>query len=352
MIKQPEKIFLASDYQEGAHPAILEALCRTNMEKTDGYGTDPYCDSARNLIRRACHSPSADVHFFMGGTQTNAVVISALLKPWQGAVAAVSGHISLHEGGAIESAGHKVIELPAVNGKLSSPVVEECCAAWHNDGNHEHMVMPGLLYLSQPTESGTLYSLKELKDLKEVCRRFGLLLYIDGARLAYALSCPENDVTLSDLAALCDAFYIGGTKCGALFGEAVVFPDPELCPHFFTIMKQRGAVLAKGRLLGLQYKTLFETGPDGTVLYDTIGKSAVELADRLRNGLSAKGFKLCFNSPTNQVFVSIENKKMKELSEKVVFSYWEADGPDHTVIRFACSWATTQEDVDAVLSLL
>ena len=245
------KLSFASDYQEGAHPAILQRLVETNLEKTPGYGADEYSESARRKIRAACAAPEADVYFLVGGTQANATVIDALLRPYQGAIAAESGHINVHESGAIELGGHKVLSLAQENGKLTAQAVERCAQGYWQDDNREHMVMPGLVYLSQPTEYGTLYSLSELEAIRAVCDRYSLSLYLDGARLAYALACPENDVTLESLARLCDAFYIGGTKCGALFGEAVVFPQHERVPHFFTIVKQHGALLAKGRIAGL-----------------------------------------------------------------------------------------------------
>ncbi len=337
----------ASDYQEGAHEAILERLCRTNLQKTDGYGTDEFCASAREKIRAACGCPEAAVHFLVGGTQTNATVIDALLKSYQGVIAADSGHISTHEAGAIEWGGHKVLTLPHSFGKLDADTIRGFCASFWSDGNHNHMVMPGMVYLSQPTEYGTLYSLAELTAIKEVCLAYDIPLYVDGARLAYALACPENDVTLRDLAGQCDVFYIGGTKCGALFGEAVVIPDPTLLPHFFTIMKQHGALLAKGRILGLQFDTLFTDE-----LYAKIGRTAVEAADRMRTIFLEKGYRLAIPSSTNQVFVVLENSAMERLSEKLGFSFWEKYDRTHTVVRLAASWATKPEDVEALSELL
>jgi len=237
-------LHFASDYMEGAHPLIMRRLAETNLEKTPGYGTDEYCAMARGKIRAACGCPDAAVHFFVGGTQTNATVIDGLLKSYQGVIAASTGHISVHEAGAIEFGGHKVLSLRGENGKISSESIDASLRDFHGDGNRDHMVQPGLVYISQPTEYGTLYSLEELAAISGVCRYHEIPLYVDGARLAYALACPGNTVTLPDLARLCDAFYIGGTKCGALFGEAVVIPNPRLIPHFFTIIKQHGALVA------------------------------------------------------------------------------------------------------------
>lgn len=247
-----EHLFFACDYMEGAHPAIMQRLMGTNLVKTAGYGLDEYCDGAKEKIRSACGAPDAEVHFLVGGTQTNATVIDALLKSYQGVIAAETGHISTHEAGAIEFGGHKVMTLPHHNGKIDAAHVRTMLEDYYNDGNHDHMVMPGMVYVSHPTEYGTLYSRAELEEISNVCRKYHIPLYLDGARLAYALACPQNDITLKDLASLCDVFYIGGTKCGALFGEAVVIPRPGLIPHFFTIIKQHGALLAKGRLLGIQ----------------------------------------------------------------------------------------------------
>ncbi|MDO4633568.1 MAG: beta-eliminating lyase-related protein [Eubacteriales bacterium] len=337
----------ASDYMEGAHPAILDRLCETNMMKSPGYGTDPFCESAKELIRRNCECPEAAVHFLVGGTQTNATVIDGLLAPYQGVIAAQSGHISTHEAGAIEFCGYKVLELFQKQGKLSAETVRAYCDAFWKDENHEHMVMPGLVYISQPTEYGTLYSLEELEALRKVCNEFSMKLYLDGARLAYALGCESNDVSLADLARLCDVFYIGGTKCGCLFGEAVVIPDPQLIPHFFTRIKQHGALLAKGRLLGIQFETLFKEN-----LYQELGKTAVETADQLRKIFTEKGYQLVYDSPTNQTFAVLENDRMGELSERVQFSFWEKYDESHTVVRFATSWATTAEEVKKLETLL
>ena len=341
------KLSFASDYLEGAHPAILQRLVETNLEKTPGYGEDEYSESARRRIRAACAAPEADVYFLVGGTQANATVIDALLRPYQGAIAAESGHINVHESGAIELGGHKVLALAQENGKLTAQAVERCAQGYWQDDNREHMVMPGLVYLSQPTEYGTLYSLSELEAIRAVCDRYSLSLYLDGARLAYALSCPENDVTLKSLARLCDAFYIGGTKCGALFGEAVVFPQHDRVPHFFTIVKQHGALLAKGRIAGLQFDTLFTDG-----LYERLGRHAVAAADRLRAALRENGYELAFPAPTNQIFLVLDEAQREALSRRVEMSFWETRADGRTVVRLATSWATAPEDVDALIALL
>lgn len=341
------RLSFASDYMEGAHPEILRRLSETNLLKSPGYGTDAFSESAREKIRAACAAPEADVYFLVGGTQANATLIDALLKPWQGVAAAETGHISTHEAGAIEAGGHKVLTLPQHEGKISAGDLLRLVTAYEADENCEHMVMPGMVYISQPTEYGTLYSLKELTEISGICRRSGLPLYVDGARLAYALACPENDVTLPDLASLCDVFYIGGTKCGALFGEAVVIPRHGLIPHLFTIIKQHGALLAKGRIAGIQFETLFTDG-----LYDRIGRNAIEKADRIRRALAEKGYRLAVSAPTNQIFVLFENTQAKALSEKIEMGFWEKPDPDHTVLRIATSWATTDADVDALIRCL
>ena len=319
----------------------------TNLEKTPGYGSDCYCEAAKAKIREACNAPAAEIFFLVGGTQTNATVIGAMLKSYQGVIAASTGHISVHEAGAIEFGGHKVLTLPHHNGKISASQIKALLEQYQNDANHDHMVMPGMVYLSHPTEYGTLYSREELMEISSLCHSHQIPLYLDGARLAYALACPQNDLTLADLAALCDVFYIGGTKCGALFGEAVVIPNAETIPHFFTIIKQHGALLAKGRLLGLQFDTLFTDH-----LYEKIGLPAIQAADRIRQILSQNGYALCFDSPTNQVFCVIENAAMERLAKQVEFGFWEAYDDTHTIIRFATSWATRPEDAEALSYIL
>ena len=342
-----EKLNFASDYLEGAHPLVLEKLLAANLEKNTGYSTDKYCASAREKIRAACNAPDAEIHFLVGGTQTNAMVIKYLLSAYQGVIAPATGHISLHESGAIEHGGHKVLCAPEDNGKLKASDVEKMVKDYQNDGNKDMMVMPGMVYISQPTESGTLYSLTEMEEIARVCRENGLYFYVDGARLAYALACPSNDVTLQDLARLCDCFYIGGTKCGTFVGEAVVFPKPGLIPYFYPLTKQHGAMLAKGWFLGLQYDVLFTDG-----FYENIGKDAIAFADMIRQKVTEKGWKLQYGSPTNQVFVELPDEIYKKVEEKVIVSFWEKTDDTHTTIRFATSWATTQEDVDKLLAVL
>lgn len=342
-----EKLFFASDYMEGAHPAILERLLQTNLEKTSGYGTDPYCAAAIEKIRAACDCPKGEVYFLGGGTQTNAMIIKNLLRPYQGVISADTGHIAGHEAGAIEHGGHKVLCVPAKDGKISAGSVEALMENFLQDDNRAHMVAPGMVYLSQPTESGTLYNLQELEAISAVCARYGLYLYVDGARLAYGLACPGNDVTLKDLARLCDVFYIGGTKCGALFGEAVVIPKPNLIPGFFTLMKQHGALMAKGRILGLQFDTLFTDN-----LYLRLGATAVAFADRIREKLQQKGLALCYGSPTNQVFVKLTDSQRVALEEQVNVSFWEKPDDAHTVVRIATSWATTEDDVEKLFKIV
>jgi threonine aldolase len=332
---------------EGAHPVIMQRLIETNMEQSDGYGSDEYSKAAREKIRIACNAPGADIFFLAGGTQTNAVMIDSILRPYQGVIAADTGHISVHEAGAIEFGGHKVLTLPQENGKISAQGIEDIIESYNNDLSREHMVMPGMVYISQPTELGALYSLSELKEISEVCRRNKIALYLDGARLAYALACPENDVTLPDIAALCDAFYIGGTKCGALFGEAVVIPEHDMIPHLFTMIKQHGALLAKGRITGIQFDTLFTDG-----LYMRIGCPAIEAADRIRKALKEKGYDIAFSSPTNQIFILLDKAREKELSEKIELGFWENADRDHVIMRIATSWATRKEAVDRLIELL
>lgn len=341
------KLNFASDYLEGAHPDILKRLMETNMEKTSGYGVDGYSEAAREKIREAIKAPEAEIHFLVGGTQTNATVIDAFLQSYEGVIAAESGHIGVHEAGAIEAGGHKVLSLEHKDGKLQADTIAQYLKGFYEDESHEHMVIPGMVYLSQPTEYGTLYSKDELTEIQKVCRQYKLPLYVDGARLAYALACPENDVTLPDLAQLCDAFYIGGTKCGALFGEAVVFPRKCGIKHFFTTVKQHGALLAKGRIAGIQFDTLFTDE-----CYWKIGKNALKNADIIRSALRKKGYKEAFPSPTNQIFVLFSKEKAKELQEKVELSFWENPDEEHTILRICTSWATCGEDVEKLIAFL
>ena len=341
------KLSFSSDYMEDAHPDILKRLMDTNMEKSAGYGLDEYTESAKEKIREACGAPDADVYFLTGGTQANATMIDAMLRSYQGVMAAKSGHISVHEAGAIEFGGHKVLTLPENNGKITAGSVESCINSYKMDENNEHTIMPGMVYISHPTEFGTLYSLDELKALSDVCHKNDIPLYLDGARLAYALACPENDVRLRDIASLCDVFYIGGTKCGALFGEAVVIPKKGFIPHIFTIIKQHGALLAKGRIAGIQFETLFTND-----LYYKIGQNAIDTAGRIKAALAEYGYEFAFNSPTNQIFVRLSREKSEELSEKIEMGFWENIDDSHVIMRIATSWATRQEDVDRLIEIL
>lgn len=336
-----------NDYMEGAHPTVLQKLIDTNLEQTPGYGSDWHSERARDLIRRACGLPDADIFFLAGGTQTNATVIASMLSSWQGVIAPATGHISTHEAGAIEFGGHKVIELPSELGKIRAAQVDEVMTVFENDANNEHMVEPALVYLSQPTEYGTLYTLRELEAISSTCKAHGIGLYIDGARLAYALACRENDVALHDLGRLCDAFYIGGTKCGTLFGEAVVIPRHGTIPHFLTQVKQHGALLAKGRIAGVQFEALFEDG-----LYFHIGQPAIDAAVRLRNALAGKGYELCYTSPTNQIFIALDADGLAAFDGKAEYGFWENLPDGRTVIRLTTSWATTDGDVENLISTL
>jgi len=336
-------IHFNSDYLEGAHPAVLQRLVETNMEQTIGYGCDPYCEAAREKIRAACGAPEADVQFLVGGTQTNTTIIASALRPFQGAICAVSGHINCHETGAIESTGHKVIALPAESGKITAQQVADY-VEWHrNDESMEHIVYPGMVYISYPTEGGTLYSKAELTAMYETCRQYGLYLFIDGARLGYGLTSDACDVTLPELAHLCDVFYIGGTKIGLLFGEAVVIMNPALQRDFRPMLKQRGAMLAKGRLLGLQFDALFTDD-----LYFRISRHANEMAKKIREVFVSAGYPLLFDSPTNQQFFVIPDDELAILARDFGYEYWERVDATHSGVRFAASWATTDEQVEAL----
>ncbi|WP_322925021.1 threonine aldolase family protein [Paenibacillus campi] len=334
-----------SDYTEGAHERILQKLVATNMEQTSGYGMDEYCQRARQYIRQACGNEQADVHFLVGGTQTNTTVIAAILRPHQGVVAAVSGHIAVHETGAIESTGHKVLTLPSDDGKITAAQVQRVYDEHWNDATHEHVTQPGMVYISQPTENGTLYSHAELEALYEVCREHRLPLFIDGARLGYALAAPDNDLTLARIAQLCDVFYIGGTKVGALMGEAVVIVNDALQQDFRYLIKQRGGMLAKGRILGIQFETLFEDG-----LYMELSQHAVRQALRIRDAFAAQGFTFRYDSSTNQQFPIVSHTVLDKLRAKYSFSLWETVDEQHSAIRFCTSWATQPERVDELVS--
>ncbi|MBR2214773.1 MAG: aminotransferase class V-fold PLP-dependent enzyme [Selenomonadaceae bacterium] len=347
MSDKNSRVSFASDYLEGAHPAIMERLNATNFWQTAGYGEDEFSAAAREKIRLACKAPKAAVYFLTGGTQTNAVVIDALLRSYQGVLAAGTGHISLHEAGAIEFGGHKVLAMPETEGKIIPEALTARIESYRQDENRAHMVMPGMVYITQPTEYGTLYSIKEITALKEICRRYELPLYVDGARLAYALASPVNDVTLKDLARLCDVFYIGGTKCGALLGEAVVMPQGDLVPGFFSIMKQHGALLAKGRLLGIQFDTLFTDN-----LYERIGAPAIAAAKPISEALTTLGYQTPRPVVTNQLFVTLSDEIFAAISQEVILDFWEKEDATHTTARIATSWATTTEATEKLIAVL
>ena len=339
-------ISFTCDYTEGAHPAILEALLQTNMDQQPGYGADVYTTHAQALIKEACACPGADVFLLVGGTQTNSTVIASLLRDVEGAVAAETGHIAVHEAGAVEYTGHKVLTLPQHQGKMDAGELKAYLEHFYADGSFDHMVFPGLVYLSFPTEYGTLYSKAELKAIQAVCREYKLPLFIDGARLGYGLMSPSCDVSLADLATLCDVFTIGGTKVGALCGEAVVFTGgaPR---HFFTTVKQHGALLAKGRLLGIQFETLFTDG-----LYLKIARGAIERAMELKQLFIDTGYELFLDSPTNQQFVLLTPAAAAALEGKVAYEVWERLPDGRAVTRFATSWATTPAQIAALAALL
>ena len=335
------------DYTEGAHASILQRLAETNMEQTPGYGKDRHCENARQIIRRVCNAPDADVHFLVGGTQTNKTVIASILRPYQGVICVETGHIAVHETGAIESTGHKVITVPGINGKITPQLIEQVYRRHFDDKGLEHCVQPGMVYISQSTEVGTVYHLNELEAISAMCRKLELPLFLDGARLGYGLAASDNDTSLADIARLCDVFYIGGTKIGALFGEAVVINNPSITPGFRYMIKQNGGLLAKGRLLGIQFDTLFTDG-----LYERIGADAVRYADAIRRAMAENGYLPCFPSPTNQSFCIVSEQQRKELTERVDFSVWEQYDETHSIIRFATSWATREEDVNALCRIL
>ncbi len=336
-----------SDYIAGAHPAIIKRLAETNLECLTGYGEDTYTKRAKEKIRAACGCECAEVEFLVGGTQTNSVVISSMLKDYEGVIAARTGHISVHEAGAIEFTGHKVLEIPHKDGKIRADILGKYIAGFYGDGNYEHMVFPGMVYISHPTEYGTLYSKKELEEISGVCRKYDIPLYLDGARLGYGLMSRESDMTLGDIAELCDVFYIGGTKVGALCGEAVVFTKKNRPRHFMNSVKKRGALLAKGRLLGVQFDTLFTDD-----LYFEISRHAIDMADKLKAIFREKGLEFYLESPTNQQFIILQNQKLESLRKQVCFSYWESYDADHTVVRFATSWSTSEADLLALRGLL
>lgn len=340
-------IYFDSDYMAGAHPEVMERLMKTNGEHTTGYGTDAYTERAKALIRKACGTPDARVFFLVGGTQTNATVIDGVLDRHEGVLAAESGHINVHESGAIEATGHKVLTLPSHEGKVKAEEVRDYIRNFYSDETYEHMVAPGMLYISFPTEYGTVYSLRELEDISDTCHSAGIPLFIDGARLGFGLAAEGNDITLADIARLSDVFYIGGTKVGALFGEAVVITNPGILKHFVPLVKQHGALLAKGRLLGVQFESLFEDG-----LYFRISEKAVRMGRRIKDAFSAAGYPAVVDSPTNQQFFRLPNEIIDKLKENVSFELWGPRGEKESIVRFVTGWATTDEDIDRLIAYL
>ena len=336
-------IYFHNDYSEGCHEKVLEALTKTNLEQTPGYGTDDYCKEAAALIAKACGREDLKVHFLVGGTQANLTVIAAALRPYQAAVCAVSGHINVHETGAVEATGHKVLGLPSADGKITAQQVRDLLDAHRANDSFEHENQPKMVYISNPTELGTLYSLAELEALSAACRDNGLYLFLDGARLGYGLMSEGNDVTLNDLARLCDVFYIGGTKVGALFGEAVVYSNPALAEDFRYMIKRQGAMLAKGRLLGVQFKALFEDN-----LYFDIAAHAIRMANQIRATFNEMGVSYLVPGVTNQIFPILSDDFLAELSKNFMFTEMERVDESHRCVRFCTSWASTQENVDAL----
>ena len=332
------------DYSEGAHARVLEKLVQTNLEQTPGYGADIFCRQAADLIKSLCQAPKAEVHFLCGGTQTNLTTIAAMLRPYQCAIAPDTGHINVHETGAIEATGHRILTIPSSDGKITAAQINRLCKAHWQDDNPEFAPQPRLVYLSFPTEFGTLYSKKELLEIRQACDENKLFLFIDGARLGYGVAAPGNDVTLADLAACCDAFYIGGTKLGALLGEAVVIPNEKIQKDFRYFVKQKGAMLAKGRVLGIQFLALLEDG-----LYFKLGAHANEQALRIRRAFEKAGFPAAYDSPTNQQFFALPNTLIKQLEQMYTLAHIQPLDHNKTIIRICTSWATRPEDVDQLI---
>lgn len=333
------------DYLEGAHPKIIEKLVETNLVQTPGYGEDEYCDRAREVIKKKCGVPDACVQFLVGGTQTNLTVIASILKPYQGVLSASTGHINVHETGAIEATGHKVLTLVSEDGKITAAQVQEAVDVHWADSSHEHIVQPGMVYISHPTENGTLYTKDELKALYETCQKLGLPVFLDGARLGYGLMAEGTDLTWEDIAAYTDVFYIGGTKVGALFGEAVVITNPAIAKDFRYMIKQRGGMLAKGRLLGIQFLTLLEDG-----LYEEIAGKAVKQAMRLKEAFLEKGYPLFCDSYTNQQFPIMPKEHLEQLKENYAFELWAPLDDEYSAVRFCTSWATKDEDIETLIA--
>lgn len=338
------RIRFECDYCEGAHPRVMERLLASNMEQTQGYGEDAYCERARDYIKSECRRPDAAVHFLVGGTQANLIAIAAALRPHQGVIAADCGHINVHETGSIEATGHKVLAVRGVDGKVTAREVRGLCAAHYNDPSFEHMAQPGMVYISNPNEIGVIYTKAELEELSAACRELSLPLFMDGARLGYGLASSACDYDMADIARLCDLFYIGGTKVGALFGEAVVIMNEAIKKDFRYIVKQRGGMLAKGRLLGIQFETLFEDG-----LYYEISEHAVSLAMRIKAACKEAGFGFLVDSETNQQFPILPNERLERLLEKYSFSIGERPDANHTAVRICTSWATAEENAEALI---
>ncbi|NCB42707.1 MAG: low specificity L-threonine aldolase [Clostridia bacterium] len=338
-------ILFTCDYNEGAHPAIMKRLTETNMEQHDGYSEDAYTEEARKLIKEACNSQDVDVHILVGGTQTNMTVISAALRTHQGVISVDTGHINRHETGTIEAHGHKVLALPGTDGKISAQQVAAYCYEHFHDEAFEHIVQPKMVYVSSPTEIGSIYSKAELIDMRKVCDEYGLFLFLDGARLGYGLAAPGNDLDLPFLAEICDVFYIGGTKQGALFGEAVVIRNNELKKDFRYIIKQNGGMFAKGRLLALQFIELFNND-----LYMELSRHAIKMALKIKSGFSALGFSFMIDSPTNQQFPVLPDAILEKLAQSYGFSYEKRIDASHSAVRFCTSWATKEENVDSLLA--
>lgn len=340
-------IYFNNDYSEGCHPQILSLLQKSNFEQTPGYGMDSYCAEAADHIRRLCGSDDLSVHFIVGGTQTNLIVIASALRPHQGVLGVETAHINVHETGAVEATGHKVLSVPTTDGKITAQQVEKVIVAHREDQAMEHTVQPKMVYISNPTELGTIYSRDELYALRNICDQYGLYLFMDGARLGYGLTAQGNDVTLADIAKTCDVFYIGGTKVGAMFGEAVVFSNPALAEDFRYMIKQRGAMLAKGRLLGVQFCALLREG-----LYFDIASHANQMADKIRDTLKRLGYSLFVPGTTNQIFPVLPDALLEKLAENFSFTEQERVDATHRAVRFCTSWATTEENVNALCAEL
>ncbi len=347
-----EMLNFASDYMDTCRPEILEALANTQGKEYTGYGSDEISERAKEKIRRICNAPEADICFLAGGTQANAFVIDTLLESFEGVICASTGHVNVHEAGAIEFTGHKVMPLPMHDGKISAEDIDTYMQSFESDENNSHMVRPGMVYISQPTEYGTLYSRAELEAIHETCKAHHIYLYVDGARLAYGLAAKKNDVTMADLARLTDVFYIGGTKCGAMIGEAIVIPKHDRIKHLMTHIKQHGALLAKGWVAAIQFDTLFTEDNNGEMLYLTCGKTGVRAADEIRAELQADGYTLYLPNPTNQVFFTIPDDLYHHLCEHARLGFMEKPDADHTIARICTSWATTKEQLEGMKQLL